>query len=254
MLILLSPAKKLDYANQILTADFTIPENLVQSEKLIKALQKLSIKKICALMDLSEDLGQLNVQRYASWNADFTEGELKQAILAFNGEVYQGMDANHMSASDLQFAQHNLRILSGLHGLLRPLDLIKPYRLEMGTHLKVGVKKNLYAFWGDSITDRCNAELDALGSKTVVNLASAEYFKAVNTKKLQANVITPSFKDLKNGQLKSLFLYIKQARGMMAGFAIRNRITNPEELKAFNGGGYRYAETLSDETNWVFTR
>jgi len=254
MLILLSPAKKLDYANQTLTADFTIPENLVQSEKLIKALQKLSIKKICALMDLSEDLGQLNVQRYASWNADFTQGELKQAILAFNGEVYQGMDANHMSASDLQFAQHNLRILSGLHGLLRPLDLIKPYRLEMGTHLKVGVKKNLYTFWGDSITDRCNAELDALGSKTVVNLASAEYFKAVNTKKLQANVITPSFKDLKNGQLKSLFLYIKQARGMMAGFAIRNRITNPEELKGFNGGGYRYAETLSDETNWVFTR
>jgi hypothetical protein len=254
MLILLSPAKKLDYTNQTLTADFTIPENLVQSEKLIKALQKLSIKKICALMDLSEDLGQLNVQRYASWNADFTQGELKQAILAFNGEVYQGMDANHMSASDLQFAQHNLRILSGLHGLLRPLDLIKPYRLEMGTHLKVGVKKNLYAFWGDSITDRCNAELDALGSKTVVNLASAEYFKAVNTKKLQANVITPSFKDLKNGQFKSLFLYIKQARGMMAGFAIRNRITNPEELKAFNGGGYRYAETLSDESNWIFTR
>jgi cytoplasmic iron level regulating protein YaaA (DUF328/UPF0246 family) len=254
MLILLSPAKKLDYSNQSITENFTIPENLPQSEKLINALRKLQLREVCSLMDLSEDLGQLNVNRYASWKVDFTQGELKQAILAFNGEVYQGMDANHMSASDLEFAQNNLRILSGLHGLLRPLDLIKPYRLEMGTKLNVGINKNLHSFWGDSITDRCNADLKAVGSSTIINLASAEYFKAVNLKKLEANVITPSFKDLKNGQLKSLFLYIKQARGMMAGFAIRNRITNPEELKAFNGGGYRYTESLSDETNWVFTR
>ena len=221
---------------------------------MIKALQKLSVKQIRELMDLSEDLAQLNADRYAAWNMDFNSGQLKQAILAFKGDVYQGMDADSMNATDLDFAQEHLRILSGLHGLLRPLDAIKPYRLEMGTQLKVGTKKNLYAFWGDEVTDRINAQLDALGSDLVINLASAEYFKVVNSKKLKATVITPTFKDYKNGQLKSLFLYVKQARGMMSGFAIRNRITEPDKLKEFNGGGYRFTESLSDELNWVFTR
>ena len=254
MLTLISPAKKLDYTAPKAAYGLTTPDGLERSGNLIKALQKLSVKQIRELMDLSEDLAQLNADRYAAWNMDFNSGQLKQAILAFKGDVYQGMDADSMNATDLDFAQEHLRILSGLHGLLRPLDTIKPYRLEMGTQLKVGTKKNLYAFWGDELTDRINAQLDALGSDLVINLASAEYFKVVNSKKLKATVITPTFKDYKNGQLKSLFLYVKQARGMMSGFAIRNRITEPDKLKEFNGSGYRFTESLSDELNWVFTR
>jgi len=254
MLILLSPAKKLDYTQPTITSAHTLPDELERSAKLIGALRKLSVKKVMALMDLSEDLAQLNHGRYAEWNADFTAGELKQALLAFKGDVYQGLDADSMTAGDLEFAQQHLRILSGLHGLLRPLDLIRPYRLEMGTKLAVGKSKDLYAFWGDSITERVNAQLSTLGTNVLVNLASAEYFKAVRAKKLKARVITPTFKDQKNGQLKSLFLYVKQARGMMSGFAIRNRITDAEQLKEFSGGGYRYTENLSDADNWVFTR
>lgn len=254
MLILLSPAKKLDYSASTINTELTLPDDLERSAKLIGALHKLSVKKIMGLMDLSEDLAQLNYGRYAEWDSNFTKGELKQAVLAFKGDVYQGMDADSMTADDLAFAQQHLRILSGLHGLLRPLDLIRPYRLEMGTKLAVGRSKDLYAFWGDSITERVNAQLSATKSDVLVNLASAEYFKAVKAKKLTAQIITPSFKDYKNGQLKSLFLYVKQARGMMSGFAIRNRITDTEQLKEFNGGGYRYTEELSDSNSWVFTR
>lgn len=254
MLILLSPAKKLDFSSQDITKVQSLPDSLDRSEQLIRSLRKLSVKKLQALMDLSEDLATLNHGRYAEWDADFTVGELKQALLAFKGDVYQGMDADGMTAADLDFAQEHLRILSGLHGLLRPLDLIRPYRLEMGTKLGVGKAKDLYGFWGDSITERLNGQLSALASDVVVNLASAEYFKAVRPKKLKARVITPSFKDYRNGQLKSLFLYVKQARGMMAGFAIRNRITDVEKLKDFDGGGYRYTEELSDADSWVFTR
>lgn len=255
MLLLISPAKKLDYSPQTITSTFTIPDALDRSDKLVKALQKLSVSKVQALMDLSQDLATLNVERYKAWTPDFSPSpELKQAILAFKGDVYQGMDADSMTAADLDFAHQHLRMLSGLHGLLRPLDLMRPYRLEMGTAIKMGTNKNLYSFWGDTITDRIQAQLQAIDSNVVVNLASAEYFKAVNTKKLKATVITPSFKDYKNGELKALFLYVKQARGMMSGYAIRNRITNPQDLKEFQGGGYRFAEALSDDLNWVFTR
>jgi uncharacterized protein len=214
----------------------------------------MSVAQIRTLMDLSEDLASLNAERYADWEMDFSHGELKQALLAFKGDVYQGLDTDSMNADDLDFAQDHLRILSGLHGLLRPLDLIRPYRLEMGTKLTVGKAKNLYSFWGDTVTERVGEDLAASGSDVLVNLASAEYFKVLNTKKLGVRVVTPSFKDYKNGQLKSLFLYVKQARGMMAGFAIRERLTEPESLKDFNGGGYRYTDELSDADNWVFTR
>ncbi len=254
MLILISPAKKLDFSSQNITTAQTIPDELERSAKLIGALRKLSVNKIRELMDLSEDLAQLNHDRYAKWDADFSSGELKQALLAFKGDVYQGMEADSLSASDLDFAQQHLRILSGLHGVLRPLDLIRPYRLEMGTGIGVERSKDLYAFWRASVTERLAAQLDALGTEELVNLASAEYFKVVEAKKLGARVITPSFKDYKNGQLKSLFLYVKQARGMMSGFAIRHRITRAEDLKEFSGGGYRFTEALSDADNWVFTR
>lgn len=220
----------------------------------MNALSKLSIRRLQELMDLSEDLAKLNLARYKEWSSDFESGTLKQALLAFKGDVYQSMDADSMSSADLEFAQRHLRILSGLHGLLRPMDFIKPYRLEMGTALSVKGKKNLYDFWGETPTQRINAQLADIGSNTVVNLASAEYYKVVKANKLHATVITPSFKDHKNGQLKALFLYVKQARGAMSGFAIRHRITDAEALKEFSGMGYHYTEALSDATNWVFTR
>ncbi|MCB0754007.1 MAG: peroxide stress protein YaaA [Flavobacteriales bacterium] len=254
MITVISPAKKLDYESQVCTEEFTIPEGLDRSALLINKLQKTSNKKIGELMDLSQNLVELNAERYANWTEDFTEGETRQALLAFSGDVYQGMKNNELTASEVQFAQDHLRILSGLHGLLRPLDLIKPYRLEMGTKLSVRGKKDLYAFWGDEITNRLNTALEASGNNTLVNLASGEYFKAVNTKKLKGKIVTPVFKDMKNGQLKVIFLWAKQARGMMSGYILRNRINNAEDLKAFSDGGYRFTEELSDETTWVFTR
>jgi len=254
MITLISPAKKLDYESAVCTKYFTIPEGLDKSAALITKLQKTSKKQLRELMSLSDNLTQLNAERYTSWTKDFTEGNTRQALLAFNGDVYQGMKNTELTEVDLKFAQEHLRILSGLHGLLRPLDLIKPYRLEMGTKLSVRKKKNLYQFWGDEITNRLNTALEASGNDTLVNLASGEYFKAVNTKKLNAKIITPVFKDMKNGQLKVIFLYAKQARGMMSGYILRNRINDAEDLKGFEDGGYRYTEKLSDESTWVFTR
>lgn len=254
MITVISPAKKLDYESAICTEEFTIPEGLDRSAQLINKLQRSSKKAISSLMDLSDNLTELNMERYAQWTEDFTQGETRQALLAFKGDVYQGMKNEELSPADLEYAQNHLRILSGLHGLLRPLDLIKPYRLEMGTKLSVRGKKDLYGFWGNEITDRLNTALEASGNDTLVNLASGEYFKAVNTKKLNGKIITPVFKDMKNGQLKVIFLYAKQARGMMAGYILRNRINAAEEMKGFNDGGYRFTEDLSDESTWVFTR
>lgn len=254
MVTVISPAKKLDYESKVQSSEFTIPENLERSALLINKLQKTSNKKLSALMDLSKNLVDLNMERYWQWNADFTQGETRQAILAFKGDVYQGMKNETLTEKELLFAQDHLRILSGLHGLLRPLDLIKPYRLEMGTKLPIRAKKDLYGFWGDSIALRLNEVIAASGDDTLVNLASEEYFKAVNTKKLKGRVITPVFKDLKNGQLKIISLWAKQARGMMAGYILRNGINRPEDLKGFADVGYRFAEDLSDENTWVFTR
>ena len=254
MITVISPAKKLDYKSDVCTEEFTIPEGLDRSALLVNKLQKTSKKQLSELMSLSDNLTQLNVERYASWTENFDEGETRQALLAFSGDVYQGMKNTELSESDLKFAQHHLRILSGLHGLLKPLDLIKPYRLEMGTKLSVKGKKNLYAFWGDEITNRMNIALDESGNDTLINLASGEYFKAVNTKKLKGKIITPVFKDMKNGQLKVIFLWAKQARGMMSGYILRNQINNPEDLKGFTDGGYQFTEDLSEENVWVFTR
>ena len=254
MITVISPAKKLDYESSIPTQEFTLPENLVRSVQLINKLQKTSNKEISELMKLSDNLTQLNVNRYAEWTDDFSEGQTRQALLAFSGDVYQGMKNTELTEADVKFAQNHLRILSGLHGLLRPLDLVKPYRLEMGTKLAVGAAKNLYEFWGDEITNRLNTALEASGNHTLCNLASGEYFRAVNTNKLKASIITPVFKDMKNGQLKMISLYAKQARGMMSGYILRNRINEVEDLKGFSDGGYRFTENLSDESTWVFTR
>lgn len=254
MITVISPAKKLDYESSVCTEYFTIPEGLDRSALLINKLRRTSNKKLAELMDLSKNLVQLNADRYATWTEDFSEGTLRQAVLAFNGDVYQGMKNTELNQNELEFAQNHLRILSGLHGLLRPLDLIKPYRLEMGTKLSVRGKKNLYAFWGDEITKGLNAALTESGNDTLVNLASGEYFNAVNKQKLNAKIITPVFKDMKNGQLKVIFLWAKQARGMMSGYILRNQINDAEGLKGFSDGGYRFTESLSDESTWVFTR
>lgn len=254
MITVISPAKKLDYSSKVQTTQFTIPENLERSARLINKLQKTTHKKLGELMDLSENLVELNAERYALWTGDLTQGQTRQAILAFKGDVYQGMKNDTLTEEELLFAQDHLRILSGLHGLLRPLDLIKPYRLEMGTRLQVGRTKDLYGFWGDSIALRLNKDIEASGDDTLINLASEEYFRAANTKKLKGRIITPVFKDLKNGQLKIISLWAKQARGMMAGYMLRNRIDNPEDLKGFTDGGYHYTHALSDQSTWVFTR
>lgn len=254
MITVISPAKKLDYQSEVRTQEFTIPEGLERSEVLINKLQKTSKKQLGELMKLSANLVDLNAERYATWTSNFEKGETRQALLAFKGDVYQGMKNEELTADELQFAQKHLRILSGLHGLLRPLDLLKPYRLEMGTKLAVGTTKNLYQFWGDEITHRLNDALAQAGDDTLCNLASNEYFSAVNTEKLKANIITPVFKDLKNGQLKIISIYAKQARGMMAGYILRGGINNAEDLKGFADGGYRFTENLSDTNTWVFTR
>lgn len=254
MISVISPAKKLDYESAVCTSEFTIPEGLDRSEVLINKLQKTSNKALGALMHLSDNLVQLNAQRYASWTPDFTQGQTKQALLAFKGDVYRGMSNDTLTPEDLAYAQKHLRILSGLHGVLRPLDLLKPYRLEMGTKLAVQGKKNLYAFWGDEITERLNAAIEASGNDTLCNLASDEYFKSVNKAKLKAQLITPVFKELKNGKLKVISIYAKAARGMMSGYILRNRLNNAEDLKGFEEGGYRYTESLSDQHTWVFTR
>lgn len=254
MLTIISPAKKLAFGPVDGHVPSTVPMDLDRSEQIMAVLRKKSVKAIKNLMDLSDDLAELNVKRYAEWTTELSGPQVRQALYAFRGDVYQGLDADTLSKEQVEFGSGHLRILSGLHGLLRPSDLIRPYRLEMGTPLAVKGKKNLYQFWGDRVTARLQADLDASGSDVLINLASDEYFKVVNAKKLKARIITPVFKDLKNGQYKSLFLYVKQARGMMAGHIIRNAVIDPEQLKNFNGGGYRYTEALSTPDIWVFTR
>lgn len=254
MIVLLSPAKTLDYTTPTPTQEFTIPEELEKSEKLIKALKKYSVKKLSDLMSLSTDLSQLNVGRYQTWNTDFTPENARQAIFAFKGEVYNGLQAYTFSQNDIAFAQNHIRLLSGLHGALKPLDLIQPYRLEMGTKLKVGRKNNLYEFWGDEVTQRINKQLEAIESEVVINLASAEYFKVINTKKLKAKVVTPNFYDNKNGTYKMIQMYAKKMRGAMAAFIVKNQLKHPNELQAFDGEGYYFKNELSTAENLVFHR
>ena len=254
MLAIISPAKRLDLKSIPTVTDCSIPEDLDRSEQLIVKLRKTSGKKISELMGISKELVDLNVGRYASWSAEMTSQNSRQAIFTFDGEVYRGLDVPNLTGKNLKFAQDHLRILSGLHGVLRPLDLIKPYRLEMGTKLPVRRKKNLYEFWSATITSRLNEDLEKSGSRILVNLASAEYFKAINFKKLNAQVIEPVFMDLKNGQYKVLFTYAKQARGMMTKYIIENQCVDSEELKGFASGGYTFSESMSERHRWVFTR
>ncbi len=254
MLILVSPAKTLDFETPAKSRSATQPVFLEQSAMLVDDLRKLSAKRLSSLMGISPKLGELNKQRFGDWQTPFTKRNAKQAVLAFKGDVYTGMDAESFSESDLKFAQQHLRILSGLYGVLRPLDLIQPYRLEMGTKFANDRGKNLYEFWGDRITEEINRQLKKLHSDTVVNLASNEYFKSVNKKLLTGNIVTPVFKDLSNGQYKMISFYAKKARGQMAAWIIREQLTDPALLEKFNVAGYRFNAEMSSPDAPAFTR
>jgi cytoplasmic iron level regulating protein YaaA (DUF328/UPF0246 family) len=254
MLHLISPAKTLDFETPTVIATHTQPQFLEESAQLINELRQLTPPQVSSLMSISEKLGELNAQRFLEWHTPFTPANAKQAVLAFKGDVYTGMEAESFSKKDFTFAQKHLRILSGLYGVLKPLDLIQPYRLEMGTSFTNQRGKNLYQFWGDRITDQLNAELDQYKNRVLVNLASTEYFGSVNTKKLQAEIITPVFKDQKNGKYKIISFFAKKARGMMSAYIIKNQVKDVEAIKAFDLAGYNYNETLSSPKEWVFTR
>ncbi|MGB0467839.1 MAG: peroxide stress protein YaaA [Pontibacterium sp.] len=252
MLIVISPAKTLDYETTPVTNIYSQPVFLDHSAALIEQLKTLAVQDVAELMKLSDKLASLNVARYESWQPPFDTQNAKQALLAFKGDVYAGMDAETFSEDDFKFAQAHLRILSGLYGLLKPLDLIQPYRLEMGTKLDNSRGKDLYQFWGTIITEALNQEL--AGEQVLINLASNEYFKATKAKNLSGRIITPVFKDWKNGQYKIISFYAKKARGLMSRYIIQNRLEVPEQLKAFDLEGYRFAPNMSEGDTWTFIR
>ncbi|CAH0526812.1 peroxide stress protein YaaA [Vibrio hippocampi] len=254
MLIVVSPAKTLDYESELATDKFTQPELVEHSAELIEECRKLTPSDVSQLMKVSDKIAGLNVARFQQWSESFTQENARQAILAFKGDVYTGLDAGSMSEQDFEFAQQHLRMLSGLYGLLRPLDLMQPYRLEMGTKLANGRGTNLYQFWGDVITDKLNTALAEQGDNVLVNLASNEYFKSVKPKQLDAQVITPIFKDCKNGQYKVISFYAKKARGLMARYIIDNQISSVQALTQFDVAGYYFVEEESTATDLVFKR
>lgn len=252
MKIVISPAKSLDFDSKAPTSEYSQPLFLKQAERLNRILRKKSARSLSKLMSISPALGQLNYERNQDWELPFEPENSKQAVYAFTGEVYRGLDASTIPEEDLEFLQNSLRILSGQYGILKPLDLIQAYRLEMGTKLKVGVKPNLYKFWGSEITKALNNELEE--NELFVNLASNEYFKVIQPKDLKVPVITPIFKDLKNGEYKVIMTFAKQARGLMVRYIVDHKVSNIEGIQGFNYGGYGFDQNLSTETELVFTR
>lgn len=254
MLITISPAKTLDYESPLATTRYTQPQLLAQSAQLMAICRTLTPADIGSLMHISDKLAGLNAARFGEWQPDFTPENARQAILAFKGDVYTGMQAETFSEDDFSFAQQHLRMLSGLYGVLRPLDLMRPYRLEMGIKLANKRGKDLYQFWGDIITENLNSALQEQGDDILVNLASDEYFKAVNPKKLTATIIKPIFLDQKNGQYKVISFYAKKARGLMSRFIIQNQLSQTKQLTEFDLEGYQYDKARSQGNEFVFTR
>lgn len=256
MLIVVSPAKSLDFESPAKTKKFTTPSFLDDSQKLVKDLRKLSPDDISALMSVSVKLGELNHERFANWHTPFSLDNAKQALFAFKGDVYIGLDAEQFSAADITFAQNHLRILSGLYGVLRPLDLMQPYRLEMGRKFASGKTSSLYEFWGERLTAFLNDELQAHKGKSrvLINLASNEYFNSVKPAQLDASVVTPVFKDFSAGKYKIVSFFAKKARGEMAAYIIKNRLKDPEDLLAFDINGYAFSATDSTPDKPVFLR
>jgi cytoplasmic iron level regulating protein YaaA (DUF328/UPF0246 family) len=254
MLILISPAKTLDYQSPLATTRYTQPELLDHSQRLIDVARKLSAPQIKALMGISDKLADLNATRFHDWQPDFTPDNARQAILAFKGDVYTGLQAETFSEEDFDFAQQHLRMLSGLYGVLRPLDLMQPYRLEMGIRLENPQGSDLYQFWGETITQKLNQALAAQGDQVIVNLASDEYFRAVKPKLLDGEIIKPVFLDEKNGKFKVISFYAKKARGLMSRYIIQNRLKTPAQLKDFAVDGYAFDEEMSGKGELVFKR
>jgi cytoplasmic iron level regulating protein YaaA (DUF328/UPF0246 family) len=254
MLIVISPAKTLDFETPSHTQKHTQSSMLKQSESLIDVMTTKSPLDIEKLMKISPKLAELNVERYHTWNLPFTKNNAKQAVLAFKGDVYTGLDAEAFSDIDFEFAQNHLRILSGLYGVLRPLDLIQAYRLEMGIKLENSKGKNLYEFWGNSITSNINKQMEAVDTNVLLNLASNEYFKSIKKKDVAGDIVTPVFKDWKNGQYKIISFFAKKARGVMSAWVIQNQINDLGTLLTFNKSGYEYSPNDSDALNPVFLR
>ena len=254
MLILLSPAKSLDYESPLLTKQMTQPRLATHSAELINELKVLSPEALGTLMGISPKLAELNHLRFQNYQPTFTLANSRQAILAFTGDVYQGIELAEWTSGDFTAAQKQIRILSGLYGVLRPLDRIQPYRLEMGTKFQNNRGNNIYQFWGSNITELLNKDLKASGSDLVINLASNEYFSSVKPKELHGQLITPVFKDEKNGSFKIISFYAKKARGMMADFIVRNQVQSIEGLKAFNSSGYRFNTEASEDNQLEFLR
>ena len=254
MLAVISPAKKLDFETAPKFKDHTLPQFIKDTEILVKTARKMSRAKLKQTMKLSDTLAELNYQRYQNFSTPFHLGNAKQAAWVFNGDTYVGLKADTLNKREMAFAQKHLRILSGLYGILRPLDLIQPYRLEMGARFNPPHRANLYDFWDSRITDNLNALLDDQNDKTLVNLASSEYFKSVRTKELHGPVLTPIFREIKDGQSRTIGMFAKQARGTMARFIITNRVDKTEGLKDFNLSGYQFRSDLSDDNKWVYTR
>ncbi|UMB60493.1 peroxide stress protein YaaA [Lutibacter sp. A80] len=252
MKLVISPAKSLDYKSTVPTSQFTEGIFLNEAAKLNVVLKKKSPKALSELMSISPKLGELNWQRNQDWQLPFSLENARQAVYAFNGDVYSGLDAYSLPLEKLEQLQDKLRILSGQYGILKPLDLMQPYRLEMGTKLKVGSRNNLYEFWGEKVTESLNSEMEA--DEVFVNLASNEYFKVINTKLLKVPVITPVFKDYKGEKLKIISFYAKKARGLMVRYIIDNNIETVEGLKDFNSKGYVFDSKLSNEKELIFTR
>jgi cytoplasmic iron level regulating protein YaaA (DUF328/UPF0246 family) len=254
MLMVISPAKTLDYESPLATQRFTQPALLEKSHQLIDVARDLSPAQISSLMGISDKLAHLNADRFNQWQPPFSLENARQAILAFKGDVYTGLQAETFSDDDFDFAQQHLRMLSGLYGLLRPLDLMQPYRLEMGIKLANPAGKDLYGFWGDLLTEKLNEAIAEQGDDVLINLASDEYFKAIKPKKLNAKLIKPVFLDEKNGKFKVISFYAKKARGLMSRYVIQNRLTNPAQLKKFDVDGYFLDGAESSENELVFKR
>ena len=254
MFFVLSPAKNLNEKDPYPVSSFTPPDLLPEAEILMQELRQLAPQQIPELMHVSDKIALLNAERNAVWHTPFTPENAKQAVFMFNGDVYEGIAANTLKPEQIDYLQQHVRLLSGLYGVLRPLDLMQPYRLEMGTAFANTRGKNLYEFWGDKITDLLNQTLKQAGSDVLINLASQEYFKSVNTKKLNARLITPIFKDEKNSKYKIISFYDKRASGLLVRYAAEHGITEPEMLKNFDYEGYSFNEAASNEAEWVFMR
>jgi len=253
MIALISPAKKLDNQSTVQTSQYTYPDMLTQANQLIEELRKFTPSDLEKLMNISPQIAEQNYERFLRWNPD-DHKEGKQALFLFNGQAYAGLDAPSLGEEDIAFAQDHLRILSGLYGVLKPLDLILPYRLEMGTKLPNPEGDNLYEFWGTKITQKLNESLKQEKNPILVNLASQEYFQSIDRKSIEGEIISPVFKENKGNQYKTIAIYAKKARGLMSRYIIQNNLQDPDELKSFDLDGYFYNEALSSKTNWVFTR